>query len=168
MAQSIDKTKTVCFTGYRTSKILSTSKNTDAISSIKTRIEEAVYKLLEEGYVSFATGMADGFDLLAAEVMLKIKETHKNIQLIAVIPFKGQQYRYSDSNKQLYETILSNSDLVIYTSEYYHDRAFLDRNDFLLANSRAMICYYNGLRGGTMYTYNRALAQNHRIINTYQ
>ena len=111
--------------------------------------------------------MADGFDMIASEVVLVLKNEGLKINLIAVIPFVGQELRYSETDKIRYKTIYENADSIIFSCEEYHDRCYLDRNDLLLANCSMVVCYYSGLRGGTMYTVNRAMKTELPIINIY-
>lgn len=117
---------------------------------------------------AFISGMAEGFDLLAAEAVLKLRMKKPDVILISVIPFMGQELDYTPRDKERYKIIYDLANKIIFTSDTYHDKAFFKRNDYLLDNSSLVICYYNGLRGGTMYTYNRAVRQNIEIINLYK
>ena len=99
----IYKEKTVCFTGYRTSKILRTSNNPNLFQKISTDIENNVLTLYEQGYDTFISGMSEGFDMISAEVVLKLRVTYPDIKLIAVIPFMGQELSYSMQDKKMYD-----------------------------------------------------------------
>lgn len=168
----------VSFTGYRKSKILSTyqrnlfncdSSNTEEclLREISTRLESTITMLYDRGCRTFISGMSEGFDLLAAEAVLKAKESHSDIRLVLAIPFNKQNERYTDEDNVLYYKIYALADEVNIISDEYHDRVFLDRNDYMISNSSILVAYYNGLRGGTMYTYNRALRAEMEIINIY-
>ena len=109
--------------------------------------------------------MSEGFDLLSAGAVIRVRMKHPQIKLLIAIPFMGQELSYSPQDKQLYDVIYQLANEVVLISDDYHERAFLDRNDFMLNNSSAIICYYDGQRGGTMYTYNRAAKSEKRIIN---
>ena len=99
----IYKEKIVCFTGYRTSKILRTSNNPNLLQKISTDIENNVLTLYEQGYDTFISGMSEGFDMISAEVVLKLRVTYPDIKLIAVIPFMGQELSYSMQDKKMYD-----------------------------------------------------------------
>lgn len=166
---NIIKEKTVSFTGYRQHKIKQSKPYTD---DLMTRISDEVYGAIKslyekQGYTTFLSGMAEGFDMLSAEAVLKLKKIYPEIKLIAVIPFQGQESSYDSADKITYTTLYNNADRVIYVSEYYYNGVFLKRNDFLLENSSHLLCFYNGLRGGTMYTYNRAVKRNFAITNIF-
>lgn len=160
----------VSFTGYRRSKIISTQPFTsegDIFEEISARLETTIKALYLRGCRTFISGMSEGFDLLAAQAVLKIREEAKDIRLVLAIPFNKQDERYSDEDRRLYYEIYAAADEIKIIAEEYHERVFLDRNDYMLENSSILVSYYNGLRGGTMYTYNRAIRAEMEIINLF-
>lgn len=121
------------------------------------------------GYRYFYCGMAMGFDLLAAEAALSLKSKLKELKLIAVIPHPDQARLWSEKDKELYDKILKRANRKILLSEQYSRDCLLRRNDYLLAHSAFLIAFYNGnRRGGTYYTYRRALKQGLKVINLYE
>lgn len=162
----IVKEKSVCFTGYRTSKLLRSDRNAhNLIQQIYNDLHTTIASLYERGYRTFYSGMAEGFDMMAAEVVMYLKESLPDIQLIAVIPFQGQELGYTERDKERYERIYHAANDRVFTSDTYHDKAYFMRNDYMLAHSSIVVCYYDGQRGGTMYTYNRAIKHNKEIVN---
>lgn len=161
------KETTVAFTGYRTSKMFSGKTDTTLLNVVATETYLAIKECYKQGYKTYLTGMCDGFDLIAAEAVLKLKEQHSDIQLIAVVPFMGQELGYSQKDKEWYNTIYKLADEVVFTSNTYHKNAYLHRNDYLLEHSSMIICYYDGQRGGTMYTFNRAVKAGMSRVNIY-
>lgn len=160
------KEKGVAFTGYRLAKILRSGTPPELLNEIAKRTYEAIKSLADDGYTHFYSGMSDGYDLIAAEQVLRLKATNPEVQLIAVIPFKGQELRYSDADKAMYHSVLKSADKAVILAENNTDNSqFLQRNDYLLAHSTALVCYYDGKRGGTMYTYNRAVKTKMSITN---
>lgn len=167
---NIKKEQAVSFTGYRYQKIMISAP--PQMRDLMNRIIEEVYieiKFMYEqkGYNTFISGMAEGFDMLAAEAVLKLKEEYPEAKLIIAIPFKGQDYSYSKDDKILYKRLYDGADEIVYISDRYYDGVFLKRNDFLLDNCSHVLCYYTGLRGGTMYTYNRAVKRELAITNIF-
>ena len=57
-----------CFTGHRPDKMTLGEKD------IKPLLEKAIDEAIEEGFVTFITGMAMGTDVWAAEVVLEKKK----------------------------------------------------------------------------------------------
>lgn len=162
----IDIFRSVSFSGYRASKLRhSINKGCGDYSLIEESIQEAITQLIDRGYNTFITGGADGFDLLATKAILSLREEHKDIKLVVAVPFLGQEASYSEQDREFYEQSLERANHIEIVSYNFHSRAYLDRNDFMLANSSQLICYFDGQRGGTMYTYNRAKRLSMGIVN---
>lgn len=160
------KETSVAFTGYRMFKILPKKAEVGLLNAISQRTYEAIEKLYNEGCTYFYTGCSDGFDLLGATNVLKFRESHPDVKLIAVVPFKGQAAKYSESDKQIYQMVLEDANETIYLAERFIENAqYLRRNDYMLDHASHVICYYDGKQGGTMYTYNRAIKRGYNIIN---
>ena len=56
----------------------------------KERIKIIFEKLISDGFTTFLTGMAEGFDMIGAEILLDLKKKH-NLQIIAVVPCLEQE-----------------------------------------------------------------------------
>ena len=89
------KNISVSFTGHR---------NYDRSADDKLR--EIISSLYERGYRRFLTGMAWGFDLAAAEVVLSLKNSLPDIELIAVEPYPTFRKLFHGADAVLYETML--------------------------------------------------------------
>lgn len=136
--------RSCAFTGHRT--LLSTFS--------KDELFERVLSLVKEGVDTFYNGMAMGFDLIAAETVLKIKETYKNVKLIACIPCYGQERYFSERDKVRYVEILKRADEKKVLSEIYTPDCMLKRNRYMSDNADVLIAYLYENRGGTAYTVN--------------
>ena len=83
--------QTVAFTGHRKERILQRCGNNPLVL---TRIKEAVVRqvteLYRQGYKVYYTGMANGFDMAAAEAVLQVREEYGDIMLVAAVPFRKQ------------------------------------------------------------------------------
>ena len=147
----------VAFTGHR-----------DAAAVDKDRLIFVVKQLYTEGYRTFMSGMAEGFDMFAAEVVLALKDELPEIKLLCVIPFEGHISKVGRANRQRYNAICASADKVITLAPEYHEKAYYERNDYLVDSADAMICYYSGKRrSGTGYTVTAALKKRIRTINIY-
>lgn len=90
------------------------------------------------------------------------------LQVIAVVPYRGQAERWNDAMKARYDTILHNSDDVIILSEHYYHGCLLRRNDYMIFHSSSLIAWYDGKpKGGTFYTYRKAIANGLKVLNLY-
>ena len=89
----------------------------EILASHLERLISAYYK---HGYRVYMTGMAQGFDLITAEAVLRLKTFHKDIQLICVVPFIGQANRFTNEDKTRYDAIMERSDKTEYISERHY------------------------------------------------
>ena len=75
---------------------------------------------------------------------------------------------WDEKDKELYNKVLKKANRRILLSDSYSRDSLLKRNDYLLVNSSLLIAFYNGnKRGGTYYTYRRALRKGMDVINLY-
>ena len=113
--------------------------------------------------------MALGFDMLAAEEVIKLKEELKGVKLVAVIPYRGQSGRWTPYQRERYQRILNEVNEEIVLSEGYYNGCLLKRNDYMLAHASGIISYYDGKpKGGTFYTCRKARLKGLDIINLYR
>lgn len=155
----MEKMKTVAFTGHRTFAGITEAE-------LSRRLDEAIFECYNQGYRHFISGMAMGFDMLAAEAVIRLRATHGDVRLEAAIPFPGQPERFSPADKRRYTDLLNAVDSRIVLSEYYHSGCFHRRNDYLIDNASKMIACYDGKpSGGTYYTYTQALRKGLSVVN---
>lgn len=149
-------TTCVAFTGHRT-------YNHEA----NRLLRHTVLSLHSAGKHTFLSGMAAGFDMAAAEAVLDCRTARTDIRLVAVIPFRGQEERFSSHDRIRYEQILAEADETVILSEYYTRGVYAVRNDYLIAHAATLITWYDGSTGGTRYTIERALAQRRKLIHLH-
>lgn len=152
------KEKTCCFTGHR-------ALPKDKLSLIYSRLEETIIKYIDEGYHYFGSGGALGFDTLAAETIIKLKERYPYIKLILVLPCISQTRGWLESDIKKYYNIKLQADKVVYISKEYTKDCMFRRNRHLVNYSSLCICYLNKTYGGTAYTVNYAKKNNLKIEN---
>lgn len=167
----IVKEKTIAFTGNRTliSRSFINRFNLKSIiaKELYTRLER---EYLDNGITNFMSGFAIGFDLLAAMVVVELKKQYDDIKLIAVIPFLGQEEKYSPKDKFLYNQMLAQADEDLVLAESYTSNAlYHKRNDFLIDNATKIYAYYNGApRSGTGSTMRKATTKGIETVNLYE
>lgn len=148
------------FTGPRPEKI------NDDIDDLKIALEIAVLDAIEQGYKYFITGMSRGFDLMAAQCVLKLQAKH-DIFLIAAIPFLTQDDAWCIEDKLDYINILCKSRYTFCTSDNFHKGAYFERNRFMVDHCSKVITYYNNSKGGTKYTLDYAKKHGRNIVNIF-
>lgn len=152
------KDKTVCFTGHR--KIPPRQ-----YKYIAGRLEEIVIDLIEQGCIYFGTGGALGFDTLAAQTVLHLKERYPQIKLILILPCKTQTNGWDIADIDVYEDIKSKCDKFVYISKEYVHGCMFKRNRYLVDFSSVCVCYLTDPRGGTAYTVDYAKKNGLSLIN---
>ena len=151
----------VAFTGHR---FISFEKQTE----LRKQLRRIIIEQYKQGMTNFFCGMAIGFDLLAAEIVLSLKESCPSLNLVAVIPFRGQAEKWNSQHQARYRAVLDKADKVFVLSENYYNGCLLRRNDFMLAHVCRLISYFDGEpKGGTYYTFQKAKSKGLPIINLY-
>ena len=154
-----DKSLTACcFTGHRSIPFEHRQK-------LRALLSVAVRELYERGCREFLSGGALGFDILAAEVVLKLKETCSDARLIMVLPCKEQDKLWNKADKIKYKTVLAAADERVFLCEEYCTGCMHLRNKYLVENSGFCVAYYSHRGGGTEYTVNYARERELEIIN---
>ena len=93
MTDTINKAKTCCFTGHR-------AIPADKLSSVTNHIENAIVSLIDSGYNTFLSGGAVGFDLLAANTVLRMKNNYPGICLLMILPCNDQDSKWNPGQKK--------------------------------------------------------------------
>lgn len=158
MEMETNRAQTCCFTGHR--KLQSGRKG-----EIVRKLEASVAALIEEGYRFFCAGGALGFDTLAAQTVLALRQIYPEIKLILVLPCVSQTKGWPAADKAVYQRIMERADEVIYVSREYTKGCMHQRNCALVDRSSACICYRTRRTGGTTYTVRYAEEQGLRIWN---
>lgn len=139
-----------CFTGHRPNK-LDYSEN-----EIKPLLETAIDNAISDGYATFITGMAEGVDIWAAEIVLEKKKENKDLHLICAVPHPGFEKRRSRYETERYENIIKNADYVTTISDNYYRACYQKRNIWMVDRSSLVIAVFNGTASGTKNTVDYA------------
>lgn len=121
----------------------------------------------EEGYRTFYTGGAVGFDTVAAQAVVSFRIFHRDVRLVILVPCIGQEAYYSDSERGKYEYLLSVADEVVFMQDAYSPGCMRKRNAELVARADMLICYVGHDRSGSSQTLALARENGKKIINLY-
>ncbi len=160
-----DRSKTVSFSGHRSFKMDNGGLFLQSWDDIAIRLDDILRGLIAEGYTDFMCGMAEGFDLMAGEAVVALRNEFPQLRLVAVLPFPEQSKGFDTATKARYEALMAAADETVIVRPCYTMDCFHARNDFLVDNGSVLVCYYNGSLGGTRYTVRRALQRQVRILN---
>lgn len=133
--------------------------------TLPEKLSHTIDILINSGITRFISGGAMGFDLMAAECVLKKRAEHPEIKLSMILPCRDQASRWPSAIRRKYEAILSAADDVTYTSEKYDAFCMHTRNRALVDNSDVLVCYLVRMASGTAYTKNYAEEKGLGIIN---
>ncbi len=160
-----------CFTGYRPKKLpfKITDTETREYKKFENAVLEELLKICSLGVNTFYTGMAMGFDIFAAELVIAIKNAYKTpVRLVCVLPFKEQGEDYPMEWKHRFDNILKNCDEKIVLAEEYSRGSYQKRNMFMVDNTDCVLTWYDGKKGGTRNTIDYALKKGRYIFNAYK
>ena len=147
-----------CFTGHRPEKLHKPEEQ------IKKDLEQAILQAVDDGFVTFISGMARGVDIWAAEIVLRLRESNPAIHLVAASPYRGFESRWSVDWQSRYNAILQQADLVRFVCPSYSRDCFQCRNEWMVDRSSRVIAVYNGEPGGTRNTIEYANAKKDEVI----
>ena len=118
----------------------------------KRKVKTQIKKLIESGVHTFYNGMAMGFDLLAAELVLELKKKYPQVKLVACVPCYGQEKSFSDADKKRYVHILKKADECVVLSPHYFNGCMQQRNRYMVERADVLIAYCHKEEGGAAYT----------------
>lgn len=122
---------------------------------------------LNDNHVSgVISGMAAGWDLALAHAAME-----SGLPLLAAIPFRGQEARWSAFWKERYEEALTYAAKVHIVSPVFSFSSYHERNqymvDLLHEKGGVLLALWNGSSGGTADCLSRAEKKNVKVINLW-
>lgn len=156
---------TCCFTGHRSQKLSwGENEEDERCVAMKVKLRKEIVNAINQGYIYFISGMALGFDIMVAEMILEFKKEYPQIKLIGALPCKDQYKVWKPFQIERYKMVLAKCDNVRCLYDTYQDKCMLERNDYMLNNSSLVIALYNGKGGGTGYTVRNAKKKGLKTI----
>ena len=155
-------------TGHRPKSHWGTyDENDPRIQAVKESLEIAVRCLaINDGYKRFVSGMAIGVDTWFAEAVLQAQQDIPHIELIAAVPFEGQEGRWPKQTQERYHRILDQCAHVHTVCDGgYSPTKMQQRNEWMVDHSHLTIAVWNGQEGGTGNCVEYARARDHKIIH---
>lgn len=154
------RNQTCCFTGHR---ILPANETT----AILRKLDSILLPLIEHNVCVFWLGGALGFDTLVTEHLLTLKRQFPQLVICLALPFDGYRNRWSEIQKSRAANIDAQADQIVYCSHTPSKGAFLQRNRYMVDQSRYCIAYCNRSAGGTAYTLRYAQQKGLVIQNLF-
>lgn len=135
-----------CFTGHRPEKLAVSEEHLTVL------LEDAIERAVEQQFTTFITGMAKGVDLVAAEIVLRLRERDSQIKLIAALPYPDFGLHWSDGWTERFQAVLSAADLKQCICPRFSYSAYQARNEWMVNHSGLVIAVFGGEKGGTKNT----------------
>ncbi len=142
-----------CFTGHRPEK-LSILENRLALL-----LEAEIRKAIDGGFTTYITGMARGTDLVAGEIVLRLREQDDCLKLICALPHPGFGLHWGGGWTERFQRVLAAADLTRCVCPNFSYASYQIRNEWMVSRSSLVIAVFNGGRGGTKNTLDYAKRQ---------
>ena len=139
-----------CFTGHRPDKLKITEKE------LAQLLEAEIRRAIAEGFTTFITGMAMGTDLVAAEIVLRLREQDQRLKLICALPHPGFGLHWEGGWTERFQKVLKQADLRRTICPRFSYTSYQARNEWMCRHSNLVIAVFNGERGGTKNTLDYA------------
>jgi uncharacterized phage-like protein YoqJ len=156
--------KKCCFTGYRPQKLsYLKEESSEAYQRLYRLLTKQIRAAIDEGYDYFISGFAEGVDLIAAEIVLHLKNDGFDIQLEAALPAMNQSEYWDDYQKGIYFVLLDKADFRKCVDHKMTKYSCLKRDEYMVDQADLVIAVFDGKKGGTAYTLNYAKDKNRNI-----
>ena len=144
--------KTCAFTGHRP-KGLGYPESDERCTVLKRCIHSLIVRMIEEeGVTHFISGMAQGVDMYAAEIVLELKEQYPQITLECAIPYERQAVRWPAVLRERYFSIASKCDKETMLQRQYTRDCMKKRNQYMVDCADVVLAVWNGEPSGTGQT----------------
>ena len=156
---------TCAFTGHRP-KGLGYPESDGRCTALKEKLRSLIVKLIEEeGVTHFISGMAQGVDMYAAEIVLELKKQDPQITLECAIPYERQAVRWPEALRNRYFSIAGRCDQETMLQRQYTPDCLRKRNRYMVDRSSLLIAVYDGIpQGGTLNTLSYAMGKGVRTV----
>ena len=148
----------ICFTGHR---VLSADEKT----CLRKKLLIVLNQYYQAGYRTFISGAALGFDTVAAEAVIALRDQFPAVSLVLALPCPSQADRWRKADQLRYQSLLSSADHAYWISPAYYPMCMQKRNRFMVDHSSICVCYMRECRGGTWHTVSYAYDSGLTIRN---
>lgn len=153
-----DRGRICAFTGHRAVP----DRERDRIRKALVRTVESLYA---DGFRTFCAGGAMGFDRMAAETVLALKQKYPDLRLALVLPCRDQAERWAREERDIYLRQMRDADEVEVLSEHYYDGCMRARNRSLIDRAEHLVAYVTTCRSGSAQTLRMAEEKGIPVTN---
>ena len=159
-------TRACAFTGHRPHKLpWRGDEAAPTCVALKEVLTAQINALVRNGYTEFLSGMAEGTDTWAAQIVLALREKNPAMKLHCILPCFDQSEKWAALSRECYRSILEQADSIIFVNRENKKNCMLERDRFLVSYASVVLAVYNGeKRGGTAATVRYARKLGRELI----
>lgn len=110
--------------------------------ALRIKLITQIVNLCYEGVKTFYTKMEIGINIWCAEIVLSLQEDFNNLKLICVIPYTGQEKKWSSENQMRYRHLIENCSNIVFISKGYTDTCYLESTHYVVDHSDILLAVY--------------------------
>lgn len=157
---------TCCFTGPRPPRLpCGGDEASPEIIALKEKLFAAVESAYGDGCRIFISGMAEGFDLFAAEAVIRLRRIHPDAELYAAFPCEASPKSHSPAVCRRIQSIMEEVSFCHFTAKEHVYGCELSRNVYMVEHSSVLIGYYDGRSRGTAHCWHCGESRGLRLVN---
>jgi uncharacterized phage-like protein YoqJ len=143
--------KVAVISGYKAYELGIFKQSHPAVQYIKLALLKQLTTLVEEGLEWVVISGQPGVELWAAEVVFELQQYLPDLKLSVLTPFLNQEEKWSESNKEWYESVLVQADHVdsITKRPYEKPLQLIMANQFLIQKSDVLVLLYDDEKEGS-------------------
>ncbi|MBR5809055.1 MAG: DUF1273 family protein [Clostridia bacterium] len=134
---------------------------------MKSLLREEILNKINDGVTRFIAGGAIGFDTLAAEQVIDIKQDYPQVQLVLYLPCKNHFARWGQKDVERFDEITKHADEIKYVYQgKYIPGCMQMRNNAMVKDSDCGIVYLaNRMGSGSAQTASYAKEKGIPFVN---
>lgn len=149
-------------TGHRPTRFkFKYKENTAGCNRLKKRLRDQFAELYEQGVRCFLVGGAQGVDMWAGEILLRLKEKpgYGDLELHIALPSEGHDAKWDDRSKARFAFLQKHSTTTVIVGNGLTAADYYKRNQYLIDHADVLVAVYDNdrtIRSGTGMTVNYA------------
>lgn len=147
----IDPLRTLGFTGHRPARLGGYDERLPVWVNLRKVLYRETLEAVKQGFYTFISGMALGYDTIAAEVVLELREQLPDlgIELVAAVPFEGQERKWPAASQARYRGLLAKADYVhTVCTPGFAPWKMHRRNEWIVDNCSLLLALWDGIEDG--------------------
>lgn len=154
-------------TGHRSQKLaFGFDLNHPEAIWLREVLRKEYLNLINHGFRFFLTGGALGVDLMAAEVILELKQQYPDAKIghLLCAPCHRYTKNWPDVERERLNKIAKKSVVYFISETEYYNGCMQKRNRYMVDTSGVLLAVFDGQVGGTKGTVEYAKKQNKKVI----